>query len=36
MFTNVLAVAPVSDLTVAGLWYERLFGRPPDNLPWTA
>jgi len=30
---HVLAVAPVTDLPVAATWYERLFGRPPDNRP---
>jgi glyoxylase I family protein len=29
----VLAVVPVADYDVAHAWYERLFGRPADNLP---
>jgi hypothetical protein len=28
-----LAVVPVADFEVAHAWYERLFGRPADNLP---
>jgi len=30
---HLLAVVPVSDVAAAGRWYERLFGRPPDNSP---
>jgi glyoxylase I family protein len=30
---HVLAVAPVTDLTTAAAWYERLLGRAPDNRP---
>jgi glyoxylase I family protein len=30
---HVLAVVPVSDFDAAHQWYERLFGRAPDNLP---
>jgi glyoxylase I family protein len=30
---HVLAVVPVSDMGKARPWYERLFGRPPDNQP---
>jgi len=30
---HVLAVVPVADFDAAHDWYERLFGRPPDNLP---
>jgi glyoxylase I family protein len=30
---HVLAVVPVSDFEAAHVWYERLFGRPADNLP---
>jgi glyoxylase I family protein len=30
---HVLAVVPVSDFDAAHAWYERLFGRPADNLP---
>jgi glyoxylase I family protein len=30
---HVLAVVPVGDLEAAHAWYERLFGRPADNLP---
>ncbi|WP_017624291.1 VOC family protein [Nocardiopsis chromatogenes] len=30
---HVLAVAPVADLGAALPWYERLFGRAPDNRP---
>jgi glyoxylase I family protein len=30
---HVLAVVPVSDFEAAHAWYERLFGRPADNLP---
>jgi glyoxylase I family protein len=30
---HVLAVVPVTDLDVAGAWYERLLGRAPDNRP---
>jgi len=30
---HVLAVVPVSDMGAARSWYERLFGRPPDNRP---
>ena len=30
---HVLAVVPVSDFDAAHEWYERLFGRPADNLP---
>jgi predicted enzyme related to lactoylglutathione lyase len=33
MFTHVLAVAPVSDISVSREWYEKLFGRDPDNTP---
>jgi hypothetical protein len=30
---HVLAVVPVSDSEAGRAWYERLFGRPPSNLP---
>lgn len=30
---HVLAVVPVADFDAAHTWYERLFGRPADNLP---
>jgi hypothetical protein len=30
---HVLAVVPVADFDAAHEWYERLFGRPADNLP---
>jgi predicted enzyme related to lactoylglutathione lyase len=30
---HVLAVAPVRDIDAARAWYERLFGRAPDNRP---
>ena len=30
---HVLAVVPVADFEAAQAWYERLFGRPDDNLP---
>jgi glyoxylase I family protein len=30
---HVLAVVPVTDFDAAHKWYERLFGRPADNLP---
>ena len=30
---HVLAVVPVADFEAAHTWYERLFGRPADNLP---
>lgn len=30
---HVLSVVPVSDVEVAGAWYAKLFGRPPDNNP---
>jgi predicted enzyme related to lactoylglutathione lyase len=30
---HVLAVIPVSDFDAAHAWYERLFGRPADNVP---
>jgi glyoxylase I family protein len=30
---HVLAVVPVADFEAAHGWYERLFGRPADNLP---
>jgi hypothetical protein len=30
---HVLAVVPVADIDLAGHWYERLFGREPDNRP---
>jgi len=30
---HVLAVAPVADFAASHAWYERLFGRPADNLP---
>ena len=30
---QVLAVVPVSNFEAAHAWYERLFGRPADNLP---
>jgi catechol 2,3-dioxygenase-like lactoylglutathione lyase family enzyme len=30
---HVLAVVPVADFDAALAWYERLFGRPADNLP---
>ena len=32
-FEHVLAVVPVADFDAAHAWYERLFGRPADNLP---
>jgi glyoxylase I family protein len=30
---HVLAVVPVADFDASHAWYERLFGRPGDNLP---
>ena len=30
---HVLAVVPVSDFEAAQKWYERLFGRPANDLP---
>lgn len=30
---HVLAVVSVNDFEAAHAWYERLFGRPADNLP---
>lgn len=30
---HVLAVVPIADITIARAWYERLFGRAPDNQP---
>jgi glyoxylase I family protein len=30
---HVLAVVPVADFEAAHAWYERLFGRPADNMP---
>jgi glyoxylase I family protein len=30
---HVLAVVPVADFDAAHAWYEKLFGRPADNLP---
>ena len=30
---HVLAVVPVADFEAAHAWFERLFGRPADNLP---
>jgi hypothetical protein len=30
---HVLAVVPVADFEAAHAWYERVFGRPADNLP---
>ncbi|AQA03756.1 glyoxalase [Mycobacterium sp. MS1601] len=30
---HVLAVVPVSDLSVARSWYQQLFGTPPTNNP---
>ncbi len=30
---HVLAVVAVADFDAAHAWYERLFGRPADNLP---
>jgi glyoxylase I family protein len=30
---HVLAVVSVADFEAAQAWYERLFGRPADNLP---
>ena len=30
---HLLAVVPVADFDAAHAWYERLFGRAPDNLP---
>jgi hypothetical protein len=30
---HVLAVIPVADFDAGHAWYERLFGRPADNLP---
>ncbi|MGR8007570.1 VOC family protein [Streptomyces hypolithicus] len=32
-YTRVLAVAPVTDIESAALWYERLMGRPADARP---
>lgn len=32
-FEHVLAVVPVRDADVAKAWYEKLFGRAPDNNP---
>jgi glyoxylase I family protein len=32
-FEHVLAVVPVTDLDAAKAFYERLFGRAPDNNP---
>ncbi len=32
---HVLAVIPVADFDAAHAWYERLIGRPADNLPTT-
>jgi glyoxylase I family protein len=31
--THVLAVVAVADFGAAHTWYERLFGRPADNVP---
>lgn len=31
--SHVLAVVPVTDFDSALAWYERLLGRPADNLP---
>jgi glyoxylase I family protein len=33
LIDHVLAVVPVSDITVATEWYARLVGREPDNNP---
>ena len=30
---HILAAVPVANFDVARAWYERLFGRPADNLP---
>lgn len=30
---HLLAVVPVTDIDVAGAWYEHLFARAPDNHP---
>lgn len=30
---HLLAVIPVADIEAGRNWYERLFGRPADNLP---
>jgi predicted enzyme related to lactoylglutathione lyase len=30
---QLLAVVPVADFDAGHEWYERLFGRPADNLP---
>lgn len=30
---HVLAVVPVAEFEAAHAWYERLLGRPADNLP---
>lgn len=30
---HVLAVVPVSDVDASRAWYEKLFGRAPDNNP---
>jgi glyoxylase I family protein len=30
---HVLSVVPVTDLEVSTPWYEKLFGRSPDNNP---
>jgi glyoxylase I family protein len=32
-FHHVLSVVPVSELDVSKAWYQRLFGRAPDNEP---
>jgi glyoxylase I family protein len=32
---HVLAVVPVTDFDASHTWYERLFGRPADNLPMS-
>jgi glyoxylase I family protein len=30
---RVLAAVPVADMDASLAWYERLFGRPPDDVP---
>ncbi|MDP9164641.1 MAG: VOC family protein [Actinomycetota bacterium] len=32
-FQHVLSVVPVSELGVSKAWYQKLFGRAPDNEP---
>jgi glyoxylase I family protein len=33
LIDHVLAVVPVTDITIARDWYTRLVGREPDNTP---